>query len=141
MRKRRPRKSPARNSRCWRPATRWRCRPPASWRTRSWNSCPLCLHKIAKDLPNSAVLRSVRLSHRLLKLQNELVDLHRRAEDERIAGIVGIAQEVRIGHELESGSLDFGPQGRFGDPVIGLADGRSVLRSRRMIRHDEQASG
>jgi hypothetical protein len=70
-------------------------------------------------------------SHRLLKLQHEFVDLDRRAEDDRGARVVGIAEKVGISHEREAGRRDLRAKRCFRDAVIGLPDIGSVFSQSR----------
>ena len=80
-------------------------------------------------------------SHRLLKLQQEIVDRHVALEAREVMRVGGIAPEIAGGGEFEARGFDLLAQGRFLDTMQGLADGGALAGQRRMIGDDKNAAG
>src|SRR5258708_12913509 len=67
-----------------------------------------------------------------LELQHEFVYRHLGTKYDRVAGILGMAQEIRFRHEPESRRLYLPPQRRLFDAMQGLPDACACARLSRM---------
>ena len=83
----------------------------------------------------------MRSSQRLLILQHELVDWYYRTENDDVTRIFGMTQEIRFGHELESGRLDFLAQHTLLDAMERLADARAIAGTRGMVSDNRKPPG
>src|SRR5512135_3741272 len=74
---------------------------------------------------------------RFLVLQHELVNRRRRAENNDVAHVFRMAQEIAFGDELESGRFDFLAQYAFLDAMEGFSDRCTVARFCRVVSNQE----
>src|SRR5262249_49961500 len=82
-----------------------------------------------------------RASVRLAKLEHELVHRSGRTINREVARVLGGAQEIALGDELEAGRLDLAPEHAFFDAVERLSDGGAVAGPRRMVGDHQHAAG
>ena len=61
-------------------------------------------------------------SHRFLKLEDEIIDRHRRLVTGEAMCIVRLSPEIAFGNEVEARRLHFLPQGAFLDAMQGFTD-------------------
>src|SRR5450759_4160240 len=78
---------------------------------------------------------------RLLVLQHELVDRCWRAENNDVARVFRMAQEIAFGNELESGRFDFLAQHTFLYAMEGFSNRCTVARFCRVISNQKKAAG
>src|SRR5207253_8767927 len=80
--------------------------------------------------------KRMRSSQRLLIFQHELVDRYHRTKHDDIPRIFGVTQEIRFGHELEAGRLDFLAHHTSLDPMERLAFARAIAGTPGTVGYD-----
>src|SRR5262249_60306861 len=85
--------------------------------------------------------RALRASVRLLKLEHELVHRPGRTIDREVARVLGVAQEITLRNELETGRLDLAAEHAFFDAMECLSNRGAVARPRRMVGDPQRAPG
>src|SRR5260370_42697453 len=67
-------------------------------------------------------------SHRLLKLEHEIVDRHGRLVTGEVMRVAWVAPKIALGNEVEARRFDFLSQRAFLDAMQGFADRSSLSR-------------
>src|SRR4029077_19754509 len=80
------------------------------------------------------------ISHRLLKLEDEIVDWHGRPVAGKVMRIIWVPPEIACGDKAEAGRFDFFAQRAFLDAVQGLANGDSLPRQCGVISDQQKAA-
>src|SRR5262245_817562 len=80
-------------------------------------------------------------SVRLAKLEHELVHRPDRTIDREVARVLGVAQEITLRDELETGRLDLAAEHALFDAMERLSDRGAVAGPRRMVGDHQHAAG